>query len=229
LWVDINQMTNIPGLFAAGEAEYQYHGANRLGANSLLSCIYGGMVTGPNAVHWAKGLKKPTDALSSTIFDESRKREEQKFEGILKMDGDENPYQIHRELGQIMTDNVTVVRQNDRLKKADEQIVALMERYKRIGVTDKSRWENQMAQFTRHLWNMLELSRVVTIGALNRDESRGAHYKPAFPERDDENWLKTTKAKWTPGGPAFEYESVDISLIPPRKRNYAVSKEASEK
>ncbi|MBX5437583.1 MAG: succinate dehydrogenase flavoprotein subunit [Alicyclobacillaceae bacterium] len=228
LWVDINQMTNIPGLFAAGEADYQYHGANRLGANSLLSCIYGGMVAGPNAVRYAQGLKKAADAVPESVFERYRKQQEEKFESILRMDGDENPYQLHRELGQWMTDNVTVVRYNDRLKKTDEKIQELMERYKRIGVVDKSRWENQMAPFTRQLWNMLELARVITIGALLRNESRGAHYKPEFPERDDENFLKTTKARWTPDGPAIEYEDVDVSLIKPRLRNYAVSKEATK-
>ncbi|MCL6443590.1 MAG: succinate dehydrogenase flavoprotein subunit [Alicyclobacillus sp.] len=228
LWVDINQMTNIPGLFAAGEAEYQYHGANRLGANSLLSCIYGGMIAGPNAVKYASGLRRGSDAVPDSLFEQYRKKHEQKFEEILRMDGPENPYQLHRELGKWMTDNVTVVRYNDKLKQTDEKIQELMERYKRIGVADKSRWENQVAPFTRQLWNMLELARVITIGALMRNESRGAHYKPEFPNRDDENFLKTTKARWTPDGPAIEYEEVDVSLIKPRLRNYAVSKEATK-
>jgi succinate dehydrogenase / fumarate reductase flavoprotein subunit len=226
LWVDYDQMTNIPGLFAAGEADYQYHGANRLGANSLLSCIYGGMIAGPAAVRYIKGLKRSCDSLPETLYQQYRRREEEKFEAILKMDGPENPYQLHRELGQLMTENVTVVRYNDRLKKTDEKLQELKERWKRIGVVDKSRWENQMAQFTRHLGNMIEMARAITIGALMRNESRGAHYKPEFPERDDENFLKTTIAKWTPDGPSISYEDVDVSLIPPRKRNYAVAKEA---
>ncbi|WP_067933063.1 succinate dehydrogenase flavoprotein subunit [Alicyclobacillus kakegawensis] len=225
MWVDINQQTNIPGLFACGECEYQYHGANRLGANSLLSCIYGGMVAGPNAVNYARNLTKSSADLDASLFERYRQQQQDKFEGLLKMEGDENPYQLHRELGQLMTDNVTVVRYNDRLKKTDEKIQELMERYKRIGMADTSRWENQMAPFTRQLWNMFELARAITLGALNRNESRGAHYKPEFPERDDENWLKTTKAKWTPDGPKFEYEDVDVSLIKPRLRNYAVKKE----
>lgn len=228
LWVDINQMTNIPGLFAAGEAEFQYHGANRLGANSLLSCIYGGMITGPNAVKYARGLKRSADSLPDSFYAEHEKQHQDKFEEILKMDGPENPYQLHRELGKWMTDNATVVRYNDRLQKTDEKIQELMERFQRIGMSDKSRWENQVAPFTRQLWNMLELARVITLGALNRNESRGAHYKPDFPDRDDENFLKTTKASWTANGPHLEYEDVDVSLIRPRLRNYAVSKEATK-
>ncbi|HWJ03315.1 MAG TPA: succinate dehydrogenase flavoprotein subunit [Verrucomicrobiae bacterium] len=228
LWVDFDQMTNIPGLFAAGECEYQYHGANRLGANSLLSAIYGGMVAGPNAVKYITGLKKPTADVASSVFEAEAKRQQDKFAAIFKMNGTENPYTLHKELGDIMTENVTVVRYNDKLKATDEKIVELMERYKNINVNDTVQWGSQAAQFTRHLWNMLELARVITIGALNRNESRGAHYKPDFPERDDENWLKTTKAKWTPKGPEFAYEEVDVSLIKPRARKYDVEKEASK-
>ncbi|ASS74884.1 succinate dehydrogenase flavoprotein subunit [Tumebacillus algifaecis] len=224
MWVDYNQMTNIPGLFAAGECEYQYHGANRLGANSLLSAIFGGMVTGPNAVSYIKGLKKTAADVEKSVFETAAKKQEQKYESILKMEGTENPYALHRELGQWMTDNVTVVRYNDRLQKTDEKIQELMERWHNIGMADKSRWENMMAPFTRQLWNMLELARVMTIGALKRDESRGAHYKPDFPDRNDEQFLKTTIAAWTPNGPEISYDEVDVSLIEPRLRNYAVDK-----
>jgi len=97
-----------------------------------------------------------------------------------------------------------------------------MERWKNININDTSKWSNSGASFTRQLWNMLQLARVITLGAYNRNESRGAHYKPEFPERNDEEWLKTTKAKFNPdkNGPDFEYEEVDTSLIKPRKRDY---------
>ncbi|AUS08320.1 succinate dehydrogenase flavoprotein subunit [Laceyella sacchari] len=229
MWVNYDQMTNIPGLFAAGECDYQYHGANRLGANSLLSCIYGGMVAGPKAIEYVRGLDKHVDSLSSDIFDKQQKLEEEKYENILKMDGNENAYALHKELGEWMTDNVTVVRYNDRLKKTDEKIQELMERYQNINMIDTSKWSNQAAPFTRHLWNMLQLARVITLGAYHRNESRGAHYKPEFPDRNDEEWLKTTKAKFTPDGPVFEYEPVDTSLIKPRPRRYDVDKGGDKK
>lgn len=230
LWVDFNQMTNIPGLFAAGECEYQYHGANRLGANSLLSSIYGGMVAGPKALEYIHGLDKSVESMSVDAFEAQRKAEEEKFENLLNMDGgNENAYLIHKELGEWMTDNVTVVRYNDRLKKTDEKIQELMERYQNINMIDTSKWSNQAVAFTRQLWNMLQLARVITIGAYNRNESRGAHYKPEFPDRNDEDWLKTTKAKFTPEGPEFEYEPVDVSLIKPRPRRYDVDKGGNEK
>ncbi|RDY68004.1 MULTISPECIES: succinate dehydrogenase flavoprotein subunit [Halobacillus] len=226
MWVDYDQMTNIPGIFAAGECDYTQHGGNRLGANSLLSSIFGGMVAGPNAVKYIDGLETLADDMTSKLFEEKVKEEQDKFEEIMNMDGDENAYQIHKELGEWMTDNVTVVRENEKLLKTDEKIVELMDRYKRININDTSRWSNQGAMFTRQLWNMLQLARVITQGAYNRNESRGAHYKPEFPERNDEDWLKTTVASFDKENnkPVFRYDEVDTSLIEPRKRDYSKSK-----
>lgn len=229
IYVNYDHMTEIPGLFAAGEVDYMYHGANRLGANSLLSAIYSGMVAGPKAVEYIKGLKKSAADVDKKYFDAQRKEEEQNYNNILKLDGHENPYKLHQELGNLMTEYVTVVRENKNLKKADEMIQELMERYKKINISDAAKWSNQATTFTRQLEGMFVMARAITLGALNRNESRGAHYKPEFPNRDDENWLKTTKATYTPDSPKFEYEDVDVSLIKPRIRNYAVSKEETVK
>lgn len=224
MWVDFNQMTNVPGLFACGECEYQYHGANRLGANSLLSAIYGGMITGPKAIEYIKGLDKHTEDISTSLFDQDLARQKDKYESLLKMDGTENAYVLHKELGEWMTNNMTVVRYNKKLQETLDKINELKQRYQNISMTDTARWNNQGVAFTRQLWNMMELSHAMTLGALMRDESRGAHYKPEFTERDDERFLKTTKAKWTPNGPTIEYEDVDVSLIEPRKRDYSTDK-----
>ncbi|WP_163539738.1 succinate dehydrogenase flavoprotein subunit [Gracilibacillus sp. YIM 98692] len=226
LWVDYDQMTNIPGIFAAGECDYTQHGANRLGANSLLSSIYGGMVAGPNAIKYIDGLEKTIDDVPSSIFDNKLKEEEDYFEELLAMDGEENAYQIHKELGEWMTDNVTVVRDNEKLLKTDEKIQELLERWENININDTSRWNNQGVMFTRQLKHMLHLARVITMGAYNRNESRGAHYKPEFPDRNDEEWLKTTMASFDneKNGPTFDYEDVDVSLIKPRKRDYSQKK-----
>ena len=223
LYVDYDQMTSIPGLFAAGECDYSQHGGNRLGANSLLSAIYGGMVAGPNAMEYVKGLETSYEDLDESLYEKYANIEQEKFDNILAMDGTENAYVIHKELGEIMTANVTVVRHNDKLLATDKKILELMERYKNININDTKKWSNQAAFFTRQLWNMLVLARVITIGAYNRNESRGAHYKPDFPERNDEEWLKTTKAFFEGAieAPRFEYEDVDVSLIPPRIRDYS--------
>ena len=225
LWVDDDQMTNIPGLFAAGECDYSQHGANRLGANSLLSAVFGGSVAGPNAVKYMKNLKTHAEDMDSAIFDAEVKLEQEKWDKTIAMQGTENAYLIHKELGEWMTDNVTVVRYNDRLEATDKKIQELLERYEHINMDDTQQWSNQGASFTRQLKNMLYLARVITLGALNRNESRGAHYKPDFPERNDEEFLKTTMAKYDPttGAPIFHFEEVEISLIAPRKRDYSAT------
>ncbi len=142
----------------------------------------------------------------------------------IKNEGTENQYKIHEELGKVMTDNVTVVRYNDRLQATDDKILELMDRYKKISINDSNLWATQAIPHARQLKNMLELARVITLGALNRDESRGAHYKPDFPDRNDEEWLKTTIAEYSGEGPVLSYEAVDIGLFEPRKRDYSSGK-----
>lgn len=222
LWVDYDQMTNIKGLFAAGECDYSQHGGNRLGANSLLSAIYGGSVAGPNAVKYIEGLDKTSESIPSSLFDGYEKQQQEKWNDVMSLDGNENAYVLHKELGEWMTQHVTVVRYNDKLKETDNKILELMERYKKININDTAKWSNQGAAFTRQLQNMMQLARVITIGALNRDESRGAHYKPDFPQRNDEEFMKTTMAtfKGLDQAPEFHYEDIDVSLIAPRKRDY---------
>jgi succinate dehydrogenase / fumarate reductase flavoprotein subunit len=222
LWVDYDQMTNIKGLFAAGECDYSQHGGNRLGANSLLSAIYGGSVAGPNAVKYIEGLAKTSESIPSSLYEGYEKQEQEKWNEVMSLDGNENAYILHKELGEWMTQHVTVVRYNDKLKETDNKILELMERYKKININDTAKWSNQGAAFTRQLQNMMQLARVITIGALNRDESRGAHYKPDFPERNDEEFMKTTMAtfKGLDQAPEFHYEDIDVSLIAPRKRDY---------
>jgi succinate dehydrogenase / fumarate reductase flavoprotein subunit len=219
LWVDFHQATNIPGIFAAGECEYQYHGANRLGANSLVSCIFGGSTAGPNAVRYARNAQA---AASDGHFEAERKKQEENNATLMNSEGRENPFQLWRELGELMTKDCTVIRYNKNLKGTDAKLVELLERFRHINLSDRSQWANTSVIFTRQLYNMLQLSRVIAQGAGRRDESRGAHYKPDFPERDDKNWLKTTKAYFATDAdePRFEFEPVDVSLIPPRLRKY---------
>jgi succinate dehydrogenase / fumarate reductase flavoprotein subunit len=221
IWVDNeNQATSVPGIYAAGECEYQYHGANRLGANSLVSCIFGGGIAGPAAVKYAKNLEKGSESADSSIFERERKRQQSMNDALIQQDGSENPVTIWRELGDVMTEHVTVSRYNKNLETADRKIQDLIARFKKVNLSDRTQWSNQTLNFTRELGNMLVLARVITLGALARNESRGAHYKPDFPERDDANWLKTTRAKWINNDIQLTYEPVDISLIKPRPRRY---------
>ncbi len=225
IWVNgEDQATSVPGIYAAGECEYQYHGANRLGANSLVSCIFGGGIAGPAAVKYAKNLDKGAESTPTAVFDSERKRQEEKNQKLISQDGSENPITIWRELGEVMTEHVTVTRINKYLEMTNGKIRALQERYKKINLSDRTKWSNQTLNFARELENMIVLARVITLGALARNESRGAHYKPDFPQRDDVNWLKTTRAKWVNNDIQLTYEPVDISLIKPRPRRYDAAK-----
>jgi succinate dehydrogenase / fumarate reductase flavoprotein subunit len=243
-----NQATSIPGLYACGEVDYQYHGANRLGANSLLSCIYGGMVAGPALASYRKNLDKSSYDISSSVFDKAEKRAQAKYDAILKMDGPENPYRLHEELAQTMLRDCTIERHNGTLDKVLAKIEEIDQRSRNAGVTDTATGRmNQGSQFMRHLFNMIVLARVIAQGARNRNESRGAHYKPDFKERDDANWLRTTLAFHSApanGGNAtiryvreFDYavcgvnthitDAVDVSLVRPRPRRYEQAGAAS--
>jgi succinate dehydrogenase / fumarate reductase, flavoprotein subunit len=225
LWVNgEDQATNVPGIFAAGECEYQYHGANRLGANSLVSCIFGGGLAGPAAVRYTKSLERGAEAVSSGVYESERRRQEEKNQALISAEGNENPMTIWRELGETMTEHVTVTRVNKDLANAEAKIRELQERHRKMDLSDRSKWSNQTLTFARELGNMLVLARVITLGAMARDESRGAHYKPEFPERNDADWLKTTRAKYKCGEIQLAYEPVDISLIPPRARRYDAAK-----
>jgi succinate dehydrogenase / fumarate reductase flavoprotein subunit len=224
-----NQATNVPGLYASGEVDFSIHGANRLGANSLVSCLYGGKIGGPAMVRYSREEAGKLPA-AGAAFAAAKKRWEDEFRSIAGMSGPENPHVLAGEMGDWMTDNVTVVRENGRLSATENKLVELSERWKRIGLTDKTAYGNRELSFINQLRNMLVIARVMTRGALLRDESRGAHYKVrdlskgvtdenALP-RNDANFLKTTIAEHSPEGPKISYRAVDTSLIKPRPRKY---------
>ena len=224
IYVDYDQMTNVPGIFAVGECDYSIHGANRLGANSLVSCIYAGIVCGPAAVEYATGNGRG-ESLNGLHESEVRRQVEIN-ERIKNQRGGENAYLLHDEMGRWMTDNVTVVRYNRKLEETDAKLQELIERFDQIDINENVYWATQALPHARQFYNMLQLARAVTLGALRRNESRGAHYKPEFPERNDAEFLKTTIASYTPEGPEFSYQPVDVSLVPPRARKYDVDKKA---
>jgi succinate dehydrogenase / fumarate reductase flavoprotein subunit len=224
-----NQMTSIPGLYAVGEVDYQYHGANRLGANSLLSCLFAGEIAGPAIHAYIKGLDTSASDLSDTLFETEQRKHGSYFEEIGKRQEGENPYRVAEEMRILMDENVSVVRENARLQSALDQLFEIRERAHKASVMDHLGWSNQVIPFTRTLEHQVELALCITAGALARDESRGAHYKPEFPQRDDERFLKTTKARWTPEGPVLSYEEVETHLIAPRARRYDVGKTEAKK
>ncbi len=217
------QMTNLPGCFNCGESDYQYHGANRLGANSLLSCMYSGLLTGdevPRYLDTVMGECSEASYKDAVAVEEAFKQE------LIKRDGPENVHLLHDELAEVMIQNVTVKRNNIDLKKTLDKIKELRERYGRVSLDDRGMFANQTFQFAQQFGSMLELALVMTKGALLRDEFRGSHFKPEFPERDDKNWLKTTIATYAPDEPEISYEEVNTCHVEPVTRDYTVAKKA---
>lgn len=240
-----NQATNIAGLYAIGECDYQYHGANRLGANSLLSCIFSGLITAPG-IQALLDSQKGSAADEPALLDRERRRHQEEHDRLLKRSGGgENPYLLHQKLGDIMTKAATVVRRNEQLREAITIVDELADRAKRCSLSDTGRWTNQNVVFTKALVDMFPIAKCILHGALRRDECRGAHFKPDFGQksltatdpderrRQAEQWcddfaennrkfLKSTIAAWQGEQPELSYEDVDTSLIPPRPRLYGL-------
>jgi succinate dehydrogenase / fumarate reductase flavoprotein subunit len=243
-----NHQTNIPGLYAIGECDYQYHGGNRLGANSLLSCIFTGLFVAPCIENMLKSLPDSAhDEKYDTLLRGQRAVKQLEHDEMLKRSGGrENPYVIHQELGVEMTKAATVVRNNDQLKTAVDKVHELAERTANCSLSDTGNWTNQNVMFTKALRDMFPIAKAILQGALARDECRGAHYKPAFAmpgidtedpadrrrqaekwcdafEEKNRKWLKSTIATFDKSGePTLTYEEVDTSLIPPRPRLYGL-------
>jgi len=243
-----NQVTNLPGLYAIGECDYQYHGANRLGANSLLSCIFSGLIVAPGIEQWLKQLPgRPVAEQPASLYETAQHQHQQQHDALLSRGpGGENPYMLHQELGLAMTKAATVVRRNDSLRDALAKVSELAERAGQCSLSDTGQWTNQNVVFTKALLDMFPVAKAILKGALARDECRGAHYKPDFSmpgieatepqarrreaeawcDRFDENtrkWLKSTIATCDSAGePTLTYEDVDTTLIPPRPRLYGL-------
>ena len=237
-----NHATNISGLYAIGEADYQYHGANRLGANSLLSCIFSGLIVAPALVSYM--LAKSHSVSAAFAESEVRKHAEAHQKLVTRQGGKDNPYALHLELGELMTKAATVVRNNNDLRSALAKVHDLEERCKKSAISDTGGWTNQNVVFTKALQDMFPLAKTILLGALQRDECRGAHYKPEFAlpdikateaterrreaeewcdrfEANNRKWLKTTVASLgADSEPQIRYEDVDVSLVSPRPRTF---------
>ena len=243
-----NQQTNVPGIFAIGECDYQFHGANRLGANSLVACIFSGLTVAPSVIGYINNLPGDSAAEQSTaLLEQERARHQEQFRKLLSQpEGGPNPYQVHHKLGKVMTATATVVRHNNELESAYQEVCELEQQARVCSLADTGTWANQNAVFARALGDMFPVAKTLLAGALARDECRGAHYKPEFAmpdvdaddpaerrrlaeswcdrfSRNNEKWLKSTVASLTDSGePSLEYEDVDTSLVPPRPRLYGV-------
>ncbi len=215
------QMSSTQGCFAAGEADFLYHGANRLGANALLACIFSGLVAADEMVRYADAhppsSKEDPFVRALAIHDKTCRE-------VLCREGPENIHALHEELGRVMTAHLSVQRSNACIKGAMDTILELKERCKRVGLSDRGPVLNQTALFALGFEAMLEVALAIAQAAYVRDESRGAHYKAEFPRRDDERWLKTTFVQKT-GEKDLQitYRMVDTRHVKPSARGYGTN------
>lgn len=221
-WERFRHMTNLKGCFNCGESDFLYHGANRLGANSLLSCIYSGLVVGDEATRYLQGVSLPYTEISEKIFEQHLSVITEEKKQLLSSKGTENVHKLHVELSDLMVQNVTVVRSNQDLDLTYQKLLEIKKRSHQIRLDDTGPFVNQTFQFAMQLPSMIDLALVITKGARLRDEFRGSHFKPESPKRDDVNWLKTTVAKRckSTGEPEISYLPVDVRHAKPVPRDY---------
>ena len=206
----------IEGFYAAGEcACVSVHGANRLGANSVLEALFFGR-------HVGKEMAKDLENLNfGEVSEDDAKNMIDEIEWILTNNGNESVAQIRNELQESMSENAGVFRVKESLKKQLKIIRTLKERFKNIRIEDKSRLFNTELQEAIELGHMLDYSTFIVKGALAREESRGAHFREDFPERNDEKFLKHTMAYMNMRGDvAVDYIDVKLGIIEVKERTY---------
>ncbi|MFQ6123523.1 MAG: FAD-binding protein [Candidatus Heimdallarchaeota archaeon] len=214
-----NCETIVKGVFVAGECScISVHGANRLGGNSLLETIVFGKIAGANAVKYANRVEEQNEG---AVLEGLTKVKEDVDQFLERRTGQENCGQLRQEMRQTMMDNVGIFRSAEPMKAALEKILELKERFETTALKYSGRKFNLSLLRKIELKHMLNLAEVITRGAILREESRGAHYRIDFPERDDKNWLKHTLAYYTPDGPPqFTYSEVTITRWEPVARRY---------
>jgi fumarate reductase flavoprotein subunit len=217
---DITGATIMPGLYAAGEvANVGLNGGNRLGSNSLSECLVFGAAAGRAAGRHAQEAKAPTsNPVDALLRDETRRVEKRYLEAT---DGTEKLSEIRTDMARSMDENVGVFRTAEGLQQQVKNIQKLRDRYAKLKIEDRSRVFNTELTAALELDYMLELSEVMTLSALNRKESRGAHARRDFPERDDTHYLANTMASYVPGGkPKLSFRDIRITNFEPKARTY---------
>ena len=236
-----NMMTNVPGLYAFGEVNFAYHGATRLGANALLSCIFDGLYCGVSVVNYVTQdsmAERPVENISQSLYDGIVEQEQAKMDRLLdtvegaSADDATNPYLIGKEMGEEMEAACTVVKTEPRLKQCLNKLAELRERYSKARLPDASAWTNQSLSYSRAVGDMLILAEMIAKCSLLREESRGSHYRLDFPDRNDERFLKATVASFDPDARGADqhhvsYRDVHTGLVKPRARTYGKVEEDS--
>jgi succinate dehydrogenase / fumarate reductase flavoprotein subunit len=217
--VDETCASPVPGFFAAGEcACVSVHGANRLGGNSLLDALVFGNIVGKTASDYVKGSQEAADS-ESAILEASLKRK-QKLEEKAKQDAGENVFQLLKRLKALMSDKAGIFRKHQDLSDALEQIAQLRQDFKNSTIRSSClRYCQELITFSE-FDSMLDIAEVITLGGLNRTETRGSHFRTDFDKRNDSDWLKHTLVTQKDGKPEISYREVQIGKYQPQERKY---------
>ena len=203
--------TEMPGLYAAGEcACVSVHGANRLGGNSLLETIVFGRRAGLRAAEYVDGLAP------RAVSDSGLRAEEIRIKSLLGNKPGTRSWQIRDELGKLMSLNLGIFRTKESMLKAQEHIRELRARAERVYIQDRGKIFNSDLIQALELGSLIEVAETIVAGAIAREESRGAHYRSDFPQRDDDHWLKHTLTYRAPEGPRLGSTPVTITRFPPK-------------
>jgi succinate dehydrogenase / fumarate reductase flavoprotein subunit len=217
LETDITGRTRVGNIWAGGEvACVSVHGANRLGCNSTAECLVWGHITGAEVSQFLRG-DPPRPEVPPGRLEAEEKRI---YYDLLRRDGGENPYDIRRELRQVMAQRLGVFRTTAGLEAAVREIADLKQRFQHVTIQDKRRIYNTNLRNTLELGNLLDVAEAIAAAALARRESRGAHAQRDYPQRDDEHFLKHTLVWRTDQGPRLDYKPVTITKWKPVERKY---------
>jgi succinate dehydrogenase / fumarate reductase flavoprotein subunit len=232
LWVDYNLMSNIPGLFVAGEANFSDHGANRLGASALMQGLSDGYFIIPYTVgNYIADAELPDVTTEHEAFSEAAKESTEILDKLLSIDGDKTVVEFHRELGKIMWDRVGISRSKEGLEKAIEDIRALREEfYENVRVPGDATYYNKYLEFAHRVADFFELAELMAIDALDRDESCGCHLREEYQTeegealRNDEDFSYVSA--WEYGGvngklnTTLHKEPLDFEFVELKQRSY---------
>jgi fumarate reductase flavoprotein subunit len=210
------QSTRLAGLFACGEAAcWDLHGFNRLGGNSVAETVVAGMIVGETMADFVESSAGDLQ-VSTALVREFLEREQARIDTLLHGDGSENAAALMARMQEIMTDKVGIFRRGDLLESAVEELQQLLVRSRSIGIATRRPGANPELVTAYRVQKMLKLALCVAHGALQRTESRGAHYREDHPRRNDADWLKRTLASWPDAGqtlPTLAYEPLDVTRM----------------
>ena len=217
--VDVTCATSLPGFYAAGEcACVSVHGANRLGGNSLLDTVVFGKIAGREASNFVKGLERKDGDEKEMLAEAAA--EKAKVDGWLSRPGGKMAHHLLHDLKIVMSGKAGIFRTKKQLAEALEEIRAIREDYGRAFISGKCLRYSQAVINLIEFGYMVDLTEVITLGALLREETRGSHYRLDFPKRDDAGWLKHTLLSLRDGRSEVAYRGVEVTKYQPQERKY---------